>query len=81
MAARLAKVNQVETVTLRVVNTILRVEQDRVWVCSAKTGNERAITFAEIRNWSKGRHNSCIRLALAVELGLTPSSGMNRFRP
>ncbi len=71
MRAKLSKLPQVETVSLRVVNKIVRVEPASVWVRSERTKNDREITFESIRNWSKGRQNSRVRLALAVTLGLT----------
>ena len=70
MGARLAKLNHVKTVSLGIVNKILSVEPNRVWVRLERTGNNHAITFNEIRGWSKGRHNSRVRRALAVALGL-----------
>lgn len=73
MQAKLSRLSVVETVSYRVVNKILRVESDRVWVRSERTGTERKITFDSIRNWSQGRHNSRVRLALAVALGLAES--------
>jgi hypothetical protein len=74
MRAKLAKLPHVRTVTLGVLNEVLRVEESRVWVRSERTGNDRPISFNEIRSWSKGRRNSRVRLALAVALGLTQGS-------
>jgi hypothetical protein len=73
MQATLSKMSEVETVSLRVVNKIRRVEPSSVWVRSERTGNDRKITFESIRNWSRGRQNSRVRLALAVALGLAKS--------
>jgi len=70
MAVRLAKLSQVETVSLGIVNKIRSVESHRVWVRSELTGNNRPITFNAIRRWSRGRLNSRVRRALAVALGL-----------
>lgn len=48
MFAALSKLRQVETVTLRVVNKIVKVECDCVWVRSERTGNDRRISFDEL---------------------------------
>ena len=75
MQTKLRAMPYVETVTLRVVNKIREVRSDRVVVRSARTGNDREISFEQIRGWSRGRSNSRVRLALAVALGLTKQQG------
>ena len=74
MAAKLRALDYVETVSLRIKSRIRRVDTDRVCVRSERTDNDRVITFESIRNWSKGRGNGRVRLALAVALGLTNNS-------
>lgn len=71
MQTKLREMPQVETVTLRVVNKIREVRHDRVVVRSMRRGNDREISFEQIRAWSNGRSNSRVRLALSVALGLT----------
>lgn len=54
MRAKLAKVPYVRTVSLGVLNRVIRVDESRVWVRSERTGNDRPISFNEIRNWTRG---------------------------
>jgi hypothetical protein len=67
---RPAKCKRVTTISFGVVNEIVSVGTDAVWVRSERTGDDRRITFNGIRNWDRGRHDSRVRLALARKLGL-----------